>query len=116
MPPLARSRHARGEARPDYTGKLVLGLRTRVTLDPADDDIYLLVNDGDTPSALAARAWPSLRIPANRDPARPLGFSPAELWWVVLDLLELDDPLVPLSTGRRVRLPSADRVQREVLT
>ena len=116
MPPLSRSRHARAQARPDYTGTLVLGLRARVELPEAVDDIYVSTLEGDTPWGVSARAWPTLRIPANRGSSRPEGFSPAELWWVLLDLIDQDDPLVPISGGQRLRLPSAARILRDVLS
>ncbi len=115
MPPLTFSRHVRAQARPDYTGVLVLGVRARVEVLDAADDIYIQTLQDDTPAAIAARAWPTLRIPPHQDPARLEGFSPAELWWIVLDLMDLDDPLVPIEGGQRIRLPSADRVRREIL-
>jgi hypothetical protein len=85
-------------------------------MEPAEDDIYILTAEGDTYAKVAARAWPSLVVQPFESTTRQLGFSPAELWWLVFDLLDGADPLVPLEGGVRVRLPSGARVLREVLS
>lgn len=115
MPPLLYSRYRGAEARPDRFGALALTVRERVVLEPAADDIYVDVLEGDSPASVAARAWAPLLIRPNTDAQRPEGFSPAELGWLVLDLIEADDPLVPLTGGQRLRLPSAQRLRLEVL-
>jgi hypothetical protein len=115
MPPGRYSRHVGGQARPDFEGRLLLGVRERYTFTESADDIYVLTESGDTPWAIAARAWPDIRIVPGTDPKRPEGFSPAELWWVILDILDVQDPLVPVDAGRRLRLPSTSRLKREVL-
>lgn len=80
------------------TGATFHGLRTPITLAPADDDGWHVWREGDSLEAVAGARL--------GDPA---------LWWILADVNDVTDPFT-IAAGTRLRVPSAARVALDVLS
>ena len=81
----------------DREGKQFLVLRHQLNLIPAAGDIYLTITQEllQRPDLIAHRAY-----------------GDRELWWVIYEFNNINDPLFELTLGQILRIPAIERVRK----